>query len=127
MRHGRKPGTVPRRLSAHYPPAAQRSDFLKMKPRAAKPKTQKCRVTFTIVAPEAVEVCLGGAFNAWQAAAHPMKPTGNGAWQKTMLLPSGEYAYKFRLDGTWLTDPTTPCIRPNCYGTYNSVLTVASV
>jgi hypothetical protein len=56
-----------------------------------------------------------------------MKHTGNGAWQKTLLLPPGEYAYKFRVDGTWLTDPTNPCICPNCYGTYNSVLTVASV
>jgi 1,4-alpha-glucan branching enzyme len=79
------------------------------------------------MAPEAVEVCLAGDFNAWKAAALPMKHTGNGAWQKTLLLPPGEYAYKFRVDGTWLTDPTNPCICPNCYGTYNSVLTVASV
>ena len=42
------------------------------------------------------------------------------------MLPPGAYEYKFVVDGEWLTDPGNPEVRPNAFGTYNSVLLVAA-
>jgi len=45
-------------------------------------------------------------------------------WQKVMMLPPGQYEYKFLVDGQWRTDPNNPRQCTNCYGTNNNILHV---
>ena len=95
-----------------------------MKKNPSKSKIINRRVTFSLSATEAGEVFVAGDFNGWDPRKSPMKKTGNGKWQKVMMLPPGEYGYKFVVDGKWLTDPQNRELRPNPFGTFNSVLTV---
>jgi 5'-AMP-activated protein kinase regulatory beta subunit len=53
-----------------------------------------------------------------------MKKNGHGKWQKIMMLPPGQYEYKFLVDGQWRTDPGNADKCPNRFGTYNNVLHV---
>jgi 5'-AMP-activated protein kinase regulatory beta subunit len=82
------------------------------------------RILFSIDAPQAREVAVVGDFNTWDRASHPMKNDGNGQWQKVMMLPPGQYEYKFLVDGQWRTDPNNPRQCTNCYGTNNNILHV---
>jgi len=82
------------------------------------------RILFTIDDQKAHEVAVVGDFNTWDHARHPMKRDGSGLWQKVMMLPPGQYEYKFLVDGQWRTDPTNPHQCINCYGTYNNILHV---
>ena len=91
----------------------------KVKP---KQKIKRRRVTFSLEAAEAAEVVLMGDFNNWNPKTHPMKSDGNGIWDKTVILPPGEYEYKFLIDGDWREDPRNDRTCPNCFGTRNSVL-----
>lgn len=90
----------------------------------SKKKLKKRRVTFSLAAPDALEVFVAGEFNGWNEKTAPMKRKDGDIWQKTVMLPPGAYEYKFVVDGEWLTDPENTEIRPNGYGTYNSVLVV---
>ncbi|MEW6673963.1 MAG: isoamylase early set domain-containing protein [Thermodesulfobacteriota bacterium] len=85
-----------------------------------KPKLRK--VKFSFEAAEAREVFLSGDFNNWDTRAHPMKNDGNGKWNRTMMIPSGKYEYKFLADGKWLVDPCNDQSCPNCFGSENSVI-----
>lgn len=96
-----------------------------MSPKALHQKPRKRRVTFSLSAPDAQKVAVAGGFNAWDESAGSMKRNSEGVWQKTVMLAPGDYEYKFMVDGEWLTDPDNPEIRPNCFGTFNSFLTVA--
>jgi 1,4-alpha-glucan branching enzyme len=82
------------------------------------------RILFSIGDKEANEVAVVGDFNTWDRASHPMKSDGNGLWQKVMLLPPGQYEYKFIVDGQWRIDTNNPNRCPNCYGTFNNILHV---
>jgi 5'-AMP-activated protein kinase regulatory beta subunit len=79
---------------------------------------------FSIDAEQAHKVAVTGDFNEWNHASHPMKSDGNGLWQKIMMLPPGQYEYKFLVDGQWRTDPNNPNQRLNGFGTFNNVLRV---
>jgi 1,4-alpha-glucan branching enzyme len=74
--------------------------------------------------PQARKVSLSGDFNEWNTASHAMKSDGNGRWQKILMLPPGDYEYKFLVDGQWRTDPGNPNQCVNAYGTFNHVLHV---
>lgn len=93
---------------------------------APKEKPKKRRVTFSFAAPDALRVFVAGEFNGWNENSAPMKRNGRSIWKKTVMLPPGAYEYKFVVDGEWLTDPGNPEVRPNAFGTYNSVLLVAA-
>ena len=82
------------------------------------------RILFSIDDPQAHEVAVAGDFNTWDRASHPMKKDGNGQWQKVMMLPPGQYEYKFIVDGQWRIDTNNPNRCPNCYGTFNNILHV---
>lgn len=84
------------------------------------------RVIFTYKDPQAREVVVSGDFNAWDPSSHPMHPKEGGCWQKIMMLPPGEYEYKFVVDGQWRTDPQNLQQCTNCFGTFNSLLRVAA-
>ncbi len=74
--------------------------------------------------PEAVEVYLAGDFNGWNPQADRMPRNGNGAFEKTVALASGEHQYKFVIDGEWYSDPMATRQVPNEFGSVNSVIRV---
>lgn len=89
-------------------------------------KPKRRRITFSFDAPQAVKVSLVGEFNNWDPSKHPMKCDDNGHWIKTVVLDPGTYEYKFVADKRWLTDPSNSHARLNCYGTFNSLITVST-
>jgi 1,4-alpha-glucan branching enzyme len=52
-------------------------------------------------------VQLAGNFNNWNAQSINLKKSGN-EWLAQVVLPSGNYQYKFVVDGQWITDPANP-------------------
>ena len=66
------------------------------------------------------KVFLAGDFNNWTPKR--MQRQKNGAFVAIVLLPPGEYQYKFVVDGRWVTDPDNPCHAANPYGTRNSII-----
>ncbi|MEO0405342.1 MAG: glycogen-binding domain-containing protein, partial [Bacteroidota bacterium] len=52
----------------------------------------------------AQQVVLSGTFNDWSPHEIPMTKTTTG-WEINYVLPSGNYEYKFVVDGKWITDP----------------------
>lgn len=95
-----------------------------MKTSRAKKTISRRRVQFTFNDPQARNVAVCGDFNAWQTSSHPMKRNGEGLWQKIMMLPPGEYEYKFIVDGDWRIDPDNPQQCANRFGTLNHRLRV---
>ncbi len=86
--------------------------------------TKRKRVTFTVVAPEAVKVVLSGSFNNWSENADLMKKDETGTWKKIKMLPKGTYEYKFIVDGTWTCDPNCPDIVRDAQGSENNTIVV---
>jgi 1,4-alpha-glucan branching enzyme len=89
-----------------------------------KKKSSRRRVTFSLEAPTANEVSLGGDFNNWDPSAHSMKKDANGVWKKTLVLAPARYEYKFLVDGRWRNDPKNDTMYPNSFGTHNNVINV---
>jgi len=52
-------------------------------------------------------VVLTGNFCAWHTNEFPMHKTKDG-WELPYVLASGNYEYKFIVDGKWITDPDNP-------------------
>jgi 1,4-alpha-glucan branching enzyme len=90
-----------------------------------KQKGKKRRVSFSVEAPTANEVSLGGDFNNWDTQAHLMRKDMNGVWKKTLMLPPARYEYKFLMDRHWQNDPKNDQTCKNCFGTLNNVLIVS--
>jgi 1,4-alpha-glucan branching enzyme len=91
----------------------------------SKEKTKKQRATFSLEAPDAKEVAVGGDFNNWNAEAHPMTKDKSGTWKKTLMLPPGRFEYKFLVDGQWWNDPNNDQTCANRFGTHNNVLVIS--
>ena len=64
---------------------------------------------------------LAGSFNSWNVKELKMLHI-NGSWLLTMYLRPGTHAYKFIVDGAWVTDPGNKLKRPDGSGNFNSVL-----
>jgi len=56
---------------------------------------------------DAHEVYLSGNFNKWEDGKIKMKRSGDG-WAVSVILPAGNYDYKFVVDGDWILDPANP-------------------
>jgi len=83
------------------------------------------RVTFKVTAIPKSTVSLAGTFNQWNTKRHPMKDIGNtGTYTITLMLPKGEYEYKFVINGNWVVDPECRNWVRNTLGTLNSVFKV---
>ncbi len=80
--------------------------------------------TFRLYAPDAQDVKLAGDFNQWQPQSLRKAKDGNGLWENTLNLETGQYEYKFIVDGEWLIDPQQENHVPNSYGTFNSVIRI---
>lgn len=88
------------------------------------PALEKKEVIFTLSAPGAASVRVAGNFNSWRPDATPLKPTGAGEWAVRLMLKSGEYEYRFIVDGRWIEDPQACQRVANPYGGFNSLLLV---
>ncbi len=95
-----------------------------MRPRHAGSSVKRRRVIFAYDDSQAREVTVSGDFNAWNQSSHPMKKNSDGCWQKIMMLPPGNYEYKFVVDGQWRIDPHNLRQCSNCFGTSNNILQV---
>jgi len=84
----------------------------------------RCVVQIEFSHPEAAAVAIAGTFNDWHPAATPMVAMGAGRWLKQLVLPPGQYEYRFVADGQWMPDPLARAAVPNPFGGVNSVLTV---
>jgi len=90
----------------------------------SKPKVKRKRVSLSFKAEPGSDVYVAGSFNGWNPSGKKMKEKDPGEYAITMLLPEGDYEYKFVLDGRWQADPSSEKWAPNPYGSLNSVLKV---
>jgi cyclomaltodextrinase len=72
------------------------------------------------------KVTLAGTFNDWNADKTAMTgPDKNGEYTVTLLLPAGDYQYKFVADGNWITDRAhADSFTDDGFGGQNSVIKV---
>ena len=88
------------------------------------PALEEQEITLTVLAPEAREVSVVGSFNGWRPNATPLNNTGTGEWAVRLMLRSGQYEYRFAVDGRWSEDPRASQHVANPFGEFNSVLVV---
>jgi hypothetical protein len=88
------------------------------------PALEEQEIILTFFAPQAREVNVSGNFNNWSPDATPMKNTGVEEWVVRLMLKSGQYEYRFIVDGRWIEDPQASQRVTNPYGDFNSVLIV---
>jgi 1,4-alpha-glucan branching enzyme len=90
-----------------------------------KTKRKRKRVDFILESEVGKTVSVAGSFNNWDIN-HKVLIDENeeGIYKGTMLLPPGNYEYKFYIDDKWCIDPGNPNFSPNDMGTLNSVLVI---
>ena len=71
----------------------------------------------------ASEVLCTGTFNGWSQEDYAMDRLRNG-WEYNLLLPPGNYEYKYIVDGKWINDPDNPYRTNNEHNTDNTWLAV---
>ena len=71
--------------------------------------------------PGAHQVIVAGTFNQWKEKELRMIRF-HGNWLLPLYLREGTYAYKFIVDGQWITDPANKVTRPDGRGHENSFL-----
>lgn len=67
------------------------------------------------------KVVVTGNFYNWNPRGLAMNPTSDG-WSLPMYLRDGTYAYKFLVDGDWMTDPANKELRADASGNMNSFI-----
>lgn len=72
---------------------------------------------------DARKVVVTGNFYGWNPRGLAMNHTSTG-WELPVYLRDGTYAYKFLVDGKWMTDPANPSVRPDANGNMNSFLEI---
>ncbi len=77
------------------------------------------KTVFSFKAPEAQSVQLAGDFTGWDQAPLSLKRAKNGLWKTTVVLPPGNYQYRFLVDGQWRDDPSCDTRVPNPFGAEN--------
>jgi 1,4-alpha-glucan branching enzyme len=88
------------------------------------PALEEQEVLLTYFSPDAREVSVAGNFNGWRPEATRLKNTGEGKWVVRLKLRSGQYEYRFVVDGRWSEDSGAAQQVANPHGGFNSVLTV---
>ena len=73
---------------------------------------------------KAESVFLVGSMNSWDESGIPMKKNDNDIWEITVKLSSGEYGYKFIVDGNWKYDESNPSFEDDGYGGMNSIVKI---
>ncbi len=72
---------------------------------------------------DAKKVIVAGSFNKWNEQLFKMYKIENG-WELKLQMKSGEYEYRFIVDGQWMEDPTNPDKVLNEFGEYNSHINI---
>jgi hypothetical protein len=88
------------------------------------PALEEQEITLSFYAPGAQEVNVAGSFNGWQMDSTPLAHSATGNWIVRLMLRSGQYEYRFVVDGLWVDDPEALQHVANPYGGNNSVLMV---
>jgi 1,4-alpha-glucan branching enzyme len=88
------------------------------------PALEEQEINLTYFDPEAREVTVVGNFNTWRPEATPLVSAGDGNWVVRLMLRSGQYEYRFVVDGQWIEDPQAAQHAANPHGGFNSVFTV---
>jgi 1,4-alpha-glucan branching enzyme len=88
------------------------------------PALEEQEVVLTFRAPAARVVQVAGTFNGWRPEAGLLTQTGAGEWSIRLMLKSGQYEYRFVVDGAWTDDPRATESAANPHGGRNTVLTV---
>lgn len=81
-------------------------------------------VVFSLTAADARDVYVTGDFNQWQLNDRSKMDLVEGRWVKMMQLRSGNYKYRFVIDGQWRQDPTNPNYQMNPFGSLDSLLEI---
>lgn len=76
-------------------------------------------VRFSLDAPQASTVEVAGDFSGWRPV--PLTREGD-VWRGVIALWPGRYAYMYRVDGQWTTDPKAHSFRDDDFGRRNAVL-----
>ena len=63
-----------------------------------------------------------GSFNDWNPDRGRMTKQKDGSYRKRLQLPSGEYRYKFLVDGQLVLDMEAEGQVPNIHGTLDSLV-----
>jgi len=90
--------------------------FLKSKP--------VCKVTFSVEAKDAKQICVAGCFNAWDSESIPLKKLKNGTFKGSVNLNIEDaYEFKYVIDGKYVNDPSADAYKWNDYAcSENSVI-----
>ncbi len=72
----------------------------------------------------AKEIEIAGDFNNWVPEKMVRNPGQEGLWQKVIAMPSGDFRYKFIVDGEWQLDCGHPFVKENQFGCNDSYLKV---
>lgn len=73
--------------------------------------------------PQAKEVYVAGSFSDWEPDPHGFRKV-KGGWERPCYVREGTHAYKFIVDGAWITDPGNSVVRKDEAGNENSFMTV---
>jgi hypothetical protein len=71
----------------------------------------------------AKSVVVAGSFNGWNNREIKMNKTRKG-WERHLYLREGTHAYKFIVDGNWITDPKNAVLRKDDHGNENSFMAI---
>jgi 1,4-alpha-glucan branching enzyme len=88
------------------------------------PALEEQQVVLTFCAPKAKLVQVAGTFNGWRPETNPLEHTESGEWAARLMLKSGQYEYRFVVDGEWSDDPQATQSTANPHGGLNSILKV---
>jgi 1,4-alpha-glucan branching enzyme len=83
------------------------------------------KTEFSLEALSAKSVKLAGDFTDWEKAPLEMTKAKNGIWRVEVPLASGNYSYRFIVDGQWSDDPQCNYHIPNSFGSQNATRKVA--
>jgi 1,4-alpha-glucan branching enzyme len=80
-------------------------------------------ILFALEAPHAESVAVTGEFINWSRDGVAMKKdAADGLWKAVLNIDSGEYEYRFIVDGRWIRDPNNKDYIRNEFGQENSLL-----
>ena len=82
-------------------------------------------VTMHVESEPGNDVYIAGSFNSWNQNTMKLSdPHGDGHFYTTLLLPRGNYEYKFVINGVWQTGDESDQSVQNNFGSYNNFLEV---
>lgn len=79
---------------------------------------------FSLFAPSAKKVSVGGSFNDWNPKEFMARKDASGNWSVKVELNPGTYEYKFFVDDSWTNDPKCNSCVANSFGTTNCIIEV---